>query len=619
MNKKAVKAIKKLIKLELYLGALLLVFTLNNALADTPVSLFESHAGNVNFVGAQATRRTQPNTVNSCTVLGANITNTAIITGIPAGATIKAAHLYWAGSYSTQAGSTRITPDYSVVFEGSNVTAPANRRYTANYTVDAISVDFYSGVADVTAQVNIERNGTYSFSGLSVNTAGQHCTTSSVLAGWSLVIIYEDVSEDFRVVNLYEGFQAFRGQSIVLTPNNFRIPIAPINGKHAHITWEGDVGNSTPRNGFTERLSFNGTTLTDAANPINNQFNSTSTILSSTPSTGVNDLASYGIDSDAYTIDAFLTAGDTSATSTYSSGGDLVLLSSEIISVTNTPVSDLAINKTHNGTFAVGQNATYTLSVNNNGPISEPGPVVVTDALPAGLTYVSATGSGWNCGAVGQNVTCTRAGSLANGASASDITLTVAVSLPASPSVTNTANVSGVNFDNVSGNDSDSDTVAVTTAPNILFQKASSTLSDPYNGTSNPKAIPGALVEYTLTASNSGSGAADNGTIVISDSVPANTKLYVDDISGAGTGPIRFVDGTPPSGLGYTFTNLASATDNIRFSNNNGGNYLYIPTPDAEGADNSVTDIQITTVGSFLAPSGAGDPSFQLKFRVIVE
>ena len=373
------------------------------------------------------------------------------------------------------------------------------------------------------------------------------------MAGWSLLIVYEAASEDLRVINLYEGYDIFRGSSITLNPSSFRVPVSPINGKFAQLTWEGDSSNSANLNGFSEQLSFNGSVLTDANNPANNQFNSISTILSALPSTGTPDTSSHGIDFDAYTIDSLLSAGDTVATTTYSSGGDLVLLSMQVMSATNTPVSNLAISKTASSTFNVGSNATYTISVNNAGPQIEPGNIVITDTLPTGLTYVSATGTGWSCNAVGQNVTCTRAGSLAVGASTSTITLTVAVTSGALPSVSNTASVKGSNFDNVSGNDNSTATTTVNSAPSISLQKTSITLSDPVNGTSNPKAIPGALAEYSIKATNSGLSATDNNSIFISDAIPANTALYVNDISGVGSGPVRFVDGTPPSGLSYSF------------------------------------------------------------------
>jgi len=597
------------------------LFFSSNALADTPVTLFESYAGHLNFVGTEATRRTEDNNGNSCAVLPTTSNNSASITGIPTGANIRAAHLYWAGSYSTQTGSTQTVPDYDVIFEGSAISAPANRRYTANFTAGSFNLDFYSGVVDVTSLVQARGNpnGLYNFSGLSVNTATQHCNTSSVTAGWSLVIIYEEPTEDLRVINLFEGLQDFRGSSITLHPSNFIIPATPINGKMAQITWEGDAGNSATLNGFSENLTFNGAVLSDASNPVNNQFNSISTIISTLPSTAAPDNAAYGVDFDAFAIDAHLSAGETSATTTYSSGGDLVLLSAEIISVTNTPVSDLAISKTHIGNFNVGQNGTYTISVQNNGPNIEPGNITVTDTLPTGLTYISATGTGWSCSASGQTVSCIRSGDLGVNASAANITLTVAIDSNAIPSVTNTASVSGTNFDNISGNNSNSDTATVVTEPAISLQKTLQTIYDPVNGSVNPKAIPGALSEYTLTATNNGTGAADNNSIVLSDPIPANTALYVNDISGAGTGPIRFVDGTPASGLSYNFVSLASTTDNLSFSSDGGASFNYTPTPDADGVDSNVTHIKIATQGSFLASSGAGSPNFQFLFRVKVQ
>ena len=54
-----------------------------------------AHAGNVDFVVTGGTLRTQPNTGNACAVTSSDSAN---LTGIPAGATIQAAYLYWAGS-----------------------------------------------------------------------------------------------------------------------------------------------------------------------------------------------------------------------------------------------------------------------------------------------------------------------------------------------------------------------------------------------------------------------------------------------------------------------------------------------------------------------------------------
>ncbi len=152
--------------------------------------------------------------------------------------------------------------------------------------------------------------------------------------------------------------------------------------------------------------------------------------------------------------------------------------------------------------------------------------------------------------------------------------------------------------------------------PEISMKKTSVTISDPINGTSSPKAIPGALVEYTITPSNQGDSAADNNSISIVDVIPTATALYVGDINTVGSGPVNFIDGAVASGLAYNFINLGSTTDNVSFSNDNGATFNYTPVADADGLDTNVTHIKITPTGQFSANTAAGAPSCQVKFRV---
>src|SRR5205085_8058787 len=67
-------------------------------------------------------------------------------------------------------------------------------------------------------------------------------------------------------------------------------------------------------------------------------------------------------------------------------------------------VPDLTIAKSHSGNFTQGQSGTYTITASNSGGAATSGTVTVTDTLPAGLTYSSATGTGWSCSASGQTV-----------------------------------------------------------------------------------------------------------------------------------------------------------------------------------------------------------------------
>lgn len=57
----------------------------------------------------------------------------------------------------------------------------------------------------------------------------------------------------------------------------------------------------------------------------------------------------------------------------------------------------------------------------------------------------------------------------------------------------------------------------------LVVNKLSVVASDPFNGASNPKAIPGATVTYTLNVANSGTTAA--GSVSLVDQVPANTTF----------------------------------------------------------------------------------------------
>ena len=153
----------------------------------------------------------------------------------------------------------------------------------------------------------------------------------------------------------------------------------------------------------------------------------------------------------------------------------------------------------------------------------------------------------------------------------------------------------------------------VRTAPSLLVLKSSSIVSDPYNGTNNPKLIPGATVRHTITASNSSSGTADSGSTAFTMAVPAGMQLYVADAGAAGSGPIVFANGTTSSGLSYTFTSLASTTDSVAFSNNNGSTFTYTPTANAAGADSNVTHVRITLTGAFAGKTGATDPTMTLQ------
>lgn len=155
--------------------------------------------------------------------------------------------------------------------------------------------------------------------------------------------------------------------------------------------------------------------------------------------------------------------------------------------------------------------------------------------------------------------------------------------------------------------------------PSLMFLKTVSIISDPVNGATNPKYIPGAVAQYTLNAFNSG-GPVDNNTTVITDPIPTETALFVGDIGGTPPGPVSFTQGTASSTLSYTYTGLNNLTDDLDFF---GGTptpaWGYVPIPGADGCDPLVTNIRINPKGTFVGNPVAPNPSFNLNFRVCVK
>lgn len=207
-------------------------------------------------------------------------------------------------------------------------------------------------------------------------------------------------------------------------------------------------------------------------------------------------------------------------TATVSTAGDVNTTNDA--SAATSPVSapaaiDLAIAKSHSGTFTVGSTHAFSLTVSNVGTLATTGPVTVTDVLPTGLTYNAAAGSGWSCSNAGVTVTCTNAGPIAVGASTT-ITLTVSVAAAAFPAVTNSASVSTAGDANA-GNDIASDPVTVT-APDLAIVKAATSAF-----------VVGSNATYSLTVNNA-SATATTGTITVTDVLPSGLTF----ISAAGSG-----------------------------------------------------------------------------------
>jgi uncharacterized repeat protein (TIGR01451 family) len=201
-------------------------------------------------------------------------------------------------------------------------------------------------------------------------------------------------------------------------------------------------------------------------------------------------------------------------------------------SATVTPIyANLAVVKTvDNSTQTVGQNVVFTIVASNLGPNNATG-VVMNDLLPSGLTYVSHTAS---VGTYNPGSGVWTIGSLAVNASRT-LTITATVTAAALPSVSNTATITGNEYDpNLLNN-----TSVVTVDPQLSDLVVIKTVDD------GAQEVGGNVV-FTIVARNDGPTA--NTGVVVNDLLPPGLN-YVAHSASSGTY-------TPGSGV-WTIGNLA--------------------------------------------------------------
>jgi uncharacterized repeat protein (TIGR01451 family) len=126
------------------------------------------------------------------------------------------------------------------------------------------------------------------------------------------------------------------------------------------------------------------------------------------------------------------------------------------------PAPELAISKSHAGDFTAGAPGIYTIAVQNVGLAATTGEITVTDIMPAGMSYASHIGDGWQFigPSEGQTAVFLHPGPAGPNESLPALLLTVNVSPQAAGVVVNSVTVSTPG-DPVAGNNTDEDPTVV--------------------------------------------------------------------------------------------------------------------------------------------------------------
>ena len=187
--------------------------------------------------------------------------------------------------------------------------------------------------------------------------------------------------------------------------------------------------------------------------------------------------------------------------------------------VSSAPV--LAIGMTESpDPVAAGANITYTISWSNTGNMNASG-VTVTDTLPANTTFVSATAGGTRSGSV---VTWSVGALNAGSSGSAQLVVKVASPLANGTTISNaTYAIDSAETSPVAGG---AVTTTVNSAPVLTISKTDG--PDPV--------LAGANLTYTLSWSNTGN--MDATSLVVTDTVPANTTFVSATAGGTESGGV---------------------------------------------------------------------------------
>lgn len=219
-----------------------------------------------------------------------------------------------------------------------------------------------------------------------------------------------------------------------------------------------------------------------------------------------------------------------------------------------------------------GGTSTLTITLANSSAVAFTA-ATFTDVFPVGVTVAATPAVTNTCGGTLNNsgntalVAAADVGIRLNGGTipaAGSCVITVDVTA-ATGSYTNTLAIGALSTSG--GTNAVAASAVLTVNPALTVVKSSSVISDPLVGVRNPgvaepKRIPGAVIEYTITVSNS-AGTVDAVEVIVSDPMPANTTYVTGSLVAGGTAEDddnAGADETDPNGGDYNQTVAGQVT-----------------------------------------------------------
>lgn len=221
--------------------------------------------------------------------------------------------------------------------------------------------------------------------------------------------------------------------------------------------------------------------------------------------------------------------------------------SSVQITVTCSASTTLGVTMSHSGNAAQGGSLAYTITPSISGGATTASTVTAAFSLPSGMTYSSASGSGWSCSGSGQSGSCTRTTSFGPGTGPS-ITLTASFASNASSPLSPSVQLSGGGASNT----------ATATDSTLVIATPTITSISPTTGST----AGGTTVVITGTGLSGATAVTFGATAATTFANNSATQVTATSPAGTGTVDVRVTTagGTSATSAADQFTYVAAPT-----------------------------------------------------------
>ncbi|MCL2802963.1 MAG: hypothetical protein FWD29_03245 [Micrococcales bacterium] len=308
---------------------------------------------------------------------------------LPAGSSVLWAGLYWGARLTAGTSGSAGAGDRTQML----LKVPGANSYQAIASIQEFGPDTtqsgaYQQFADVTTLVQGAGGGNYW--GANVVTG----TGKDRYAGWTITVAYSAPGMPLRNLTVFDGFQVVQNnKSVSVTVAGFLAPTSPpVTAGLTMMVYEGDAGITG------DNVTLNGAQLATAVSPGSNFFNSTAddngkAVTSRTPA----HRNMLGFDIKTLATSNILTPGDGvspgRATFSFNTSSDvylpgMVALAVDLYAPDFSASAKTVVNLNGNDPARSGDTLEYHVSVVNSGQDNAVN-AVISDALPAGVTYVN--------------------------------------------------------------------------------------------------------------------------------------------------------------------------------------------------------------------------------------